>query len=71
MKSLCVITIKLNTLTDDPYQMMVGGAIVYACEKGRVKDCEQRSRVYNALFSHGPRRPRYGVAVYLQHFQIH
>ena len=28
MKSLCVITIKLNTLTDVPYQMTVGGAFV-------------------------------------------
>ena len=50
MKSACVITIKLNTLTDVPYQMMVGGAFVYACEN-RVKDFEQRSRVYNAFFS--------------------
>jgi len=32
MKSSCVITIKLNTLTDVPYQMMVGGAFVYVCE---------------------------------------
>ena len=32
MKILCVITIKLNTLTDVPYQMMVGGAFVYVCE---------------------------------------
>ena len=64
---------KLNTLTDVPYQMRVGGAFVYVCV--RVKDFEQRSRVYNAvlynairynvLFSRGPRRPRYnGVAVY-------
>ena len=29
---LCVITIKLNTLTDIPYQMTVGGAFVYVCE---------------------------------------
>ena len=68
MKSLCVITIKLNTLTDVPYQMTVGGAFVY-CERGRVKDFEQRSRVYNAVhynmfFPRGPRQPRYnGVAV--------
>ena len=48
MKSLCVITIKLNTLTDVPYQMTVGGAFVYVCERGHVKDFE-RSRVYNAL----------------------
>jgi len=32
MKSLCVITIKLNTLTDVPYQMTVCGAFVYVCE---------------------------------------
>ena len=32
MKSLCVITIKLNTLTDVPYQMTVGGAFAYVCE---------------------------------------
>ena len=32
MKSLCVITIKRNTLTDVPYQMTVGGAFVYVCE---------------------------------------
>ena len=32
INSLCVITIKLNTLTDVPYQMMVGGAFVNACE---------------------------------------
>ena len=31
-ESLCVITIKLSTLTDVPYQMMVGGAFVYVCE---------------------------------------
>ena len=28
MKSLCVITIELNTLTNVPYQMTVGGALV-------------------------------------------
>jgi len=32
MKSLCVITIKLNTLTDVLYQITVGGAFVYVCE---------------------------------------
>ena len=32
MKSLCVITIKLNTLTGVPYQMTVGEAFVYVCE---------------------------------------
>ena len=41
---------------------------VETCERGRVKDVEQRSRVYNAVrynaFFRGPRRPRYnGVAV--------
>jgi len=30
---LCVITIKVNTLTDVPYQMTVGGAFIYVCEK--------------------------------------
>mgnify|MGYP000190427210 CR=1 FL=1 len=49
MKSLCVITIKLNTLTDVPYQMTVGWAFVYVCERDRVIDFEQRSRVYNAV----------------------
>ena len=38
MKSLCVITIQLNTLTDVPYKMTVGGAFVYVCERDRVKD---------------------------------
>ena len=53
--------------------MTVGGAFVYVCES-RVKDFEQRSRVYNAVrynavyithfFPRGPRRLRYnGVAV--------
>ena len=35
------ITIKLNTLTDVPYQMTVGGALVTyvkTCERDRVKD---------------------------------
>ena len=32
MKSLSVITMKLNTLTDVPYQLTVGGAFVYVCE---------------------------------------
>ena len=52
MKSFCVVTIKLNTLTDVPYQMTVGGAFVYVCEtceRGRVKDFEQLSRVYNEV----------------------
>ena len=51
---LYVITTKLNTLTDVPHQMAVGGVFVYVfavyyvktCERGRVKDFEQRSRVY-------------------------
>jgi len=38
MKSLCVITIQLNTLTDVPYETMVGGAFVYVCERDCVKD---------------------------------
>ena len=32
MKSSCVITIQLNTLTDVPYKMMVGGVFVYVRE---------------------------------------
>ena len=32
MKSLRVITIEVNTLTDVPYQMTVGGPFVYVCE---------------------------------------
>ena len=62
MKSLCVIIIKLNTLTDVPYQMTVGGAFVYICERvGRVNDFEQ------LFFPRGPRQPRYnGVAVYCE-----
>jgi len=38
MKSLCNLTLKLNTLTDVPYEMTVGGAFVYVCERDRVKD---------------------------------
>ena len=49
MKSLCVITIKLNTLTDVPNQMTVGWAFVYVCERDRDIDFAQRSRVYNAV----------------------
>ena len=52
MKSLCVKTIKLNTLTDVPYQMTwVGHLFTYVktCERGHVNDFEQRSRVYNAV----------------------
>ena len=37
-KCVCLITIKLNSLTDVPYQMTVGGAFVYVCKRGRVKD---------------------------------
>ena len=50
MKGLCVITIKLNTLTDVPYQLTVGGDLftyVKTCERGSVKDLEQWLRVYN------------------------
>ena len=39
--------------TDVPYQMMVGGAFVTyvkTCERGRIKDFEQQSHVYNAFF---------------------
>ena len=46
MKSLCVITIKLNTLTDVPHQIpWVGHLFTYVKtrERGRVKDFEQRS----------------------------
>jgi len=47
-----------------------GSGIVYVCEK-RVKDFEQQSRVYNAVFSHGPWRPRYnGVAVYISNLPV-
>ena len=61
MKSLCVITIQLNTLTDVPYEMTVGGAFVYVCERDRVKDFVYITR----FFPRGPRRPRYNVvAVY-------
>ena len=62
MKSLCVITIQLNTLTDVPYQMTVGEAFVYVCERDRVKDFVYITRsVISGFFS---RRPRYnGVAV--------
>ena len=51
MKSLRVITIKLNTLTHVPYQMTVGHLFTYVKtrERGRIKDLEQRSRVYNAV----------------------
>ena len=57
MKSLCVISIKLNTLTDVPYQMTVGGALFTyfkTCERGRVKDYlffrkRKWSHVYNAV----------------------
>ena len=66
MKSLCVITIHLNTLTDVPYEMTVGGAFVYVCERDRVKDFVYITRsVITRFFPRGPRRPRYnGVAVY-------
>jgi len=39
MKSLSVITIKLNTLTYVPYQMTVGGAFVYVCENLWKRSC--------------------------------
>ena len=49
MKYLCVITIKLNTLTDVPYQMTVSGAFVHECERGQVIDFDLQSHVYNAV----------------------
>ena len=62
MKSSCVITIQLNTLTDVLYEMTVGGTFVCVRERDRVKDFVYITRG----FSHGPQRPRYnGVAVYI------
>jgi len=49
MESLFVIAIQLNTLTDVPYQMTVGGAFVYVSERGRIKYFGQRSHVYTAV----------------------
>ena len=50
MKSLCAKTVKLNTLTHTKCwwarHLFTG---VKTCERGRVKDIEQRSRVYNAV----------------------
>ena len=65
MKSLCVGTIQLNSLTDVPYKMTVGGAFVYVCERDRVKDFVYITlSVITWVFSRGLRRPRYnGVAV--------
>ena len=40
------ITIKLNTLTDVPYEMTVGGAFVYVCERDRVNDFMYIQRVF-------------------------
>ena len=59
MKSLCVITIKLNTPTDVRYQWRwVGHLFTY------VKTCE-RGRVNAVRSSCGPQRLRYnGVTVY-------
>ena len=59
MKSLCVITIKLNTLTDVPYQIMVGGAFVYIrenlCKRSRLKILNNiRVCIYNAFFPVDP-----------------
>ena len=53
MKKMCVITIQLNTLTDVPYQMTVGGAFVYVCEtceRDCVIDFEQRLCLYITQF---------------------
>ena len=55
MESLCVIIIKLNTLTDVPYQMQLHGAFVYVCEKDHFNDFEQRPCVYNAFFPWTPK----------------
>jgi len=61
---LCVITIKLNTLTDVPYQLFT---YVKTWERGGVNN-EQWSRVYYAVRYKAfffARRLRYnGVAVY-------
>ena len=62
MKSLCVITIKLNTLTDVPYEMTVGGAFVgafvYVRERDRVKDFVYYNAVrYNTFFPVDPDDP--------------
>jgi len=48
MKSLCVITIKLNTLMSHTKWRWLGHLFTYVktCERRRVKDFEQRSRVY-------------------------
>ena len=56
MKSLCVIAIQPNTLTDVPYEMMVGGAFVYVCERDRVKGFLYITRFVITLFF--PRGPR-------------
>ena len=49
MKSLCVITIQLNTLTDVPYQITLGGAFVYVCENLWKRLREPRRPVYNGV----------------------
>jgi len=62
MKGLCIINIKLNTLTDVHTKLQwVGHLFTYvkSCERGRVKDFEQRSCVYyvvhyNSFFSMNP-----------------
>ena len=48
MKSLCVITIKLNALTDVPYQLTVGWAFVLR-ERCRVKDFDLKQK-YNITY---------------------
>ena len=55
-------------MTDVPYEMTVGGAFVYVCERDRIKDCVYiMQSVITQVFSRGPRRPRYnGVAVYTE-----
>ena len=40
--------------TDVPYQMRVGGAFVYVCERGRGKDFEYNAVRYNKFFPIDP-----------------
>ena len=53
IKSLCVISIKLNTLTDVPYQMTVGGAFVYVFQN-LWKKSRKRFWTTFACILHGP-----------------
>jgi len=74
MKSLCVITIKLNTLTDVLYQITVGEAFVYVCENPfqelalKILNNGHMFVTWSVImrFSREPRLPHYnGVAVYV------